>query len=46
MTEYNIMFLKFIHKEITEKEWKDFVNKIFEQLLEENKEILINLKKI
>lgn len=46
MTEYAVMYLKFIHKEISEKEWRDFVNKIFEQLLEENKDILINLKTI
>ena len=46
MNEYTIMFRKFIRKEISEKEWRDFINKIFEKILEENKEILINLKNI
>lgn len=43
---YNEMWLSYQHGEISQEEWINFANAIFEQLLTEIEESLIRLKNI
>jgi hypothetical protein len=42
--EYDNMYSKFVQGDITEQVWKDYVDVIFDLILEENKEVLVRLK--
>jgi hypothetical protein len=42
--EYAIMFRKFQNGEITETEWREFCDKILDQLLSETKDVFERLK--
>lgn len=43
---YNIMWESYKNGEISEQIWINFVNDCFEQILTENKDVLIQLKNI
>ena len=42
--KYNELFTKVQSGIITEKEWMDYCNKLFPQILEDNKDIFIRMK--
>jgi hypothetical protein len=42
--EYAIMFRKFQNNEITETEWREFCDKILDQILNETKDVFERLK--
>lgn len=42
--KYNDLFTKFQSGIITEKEWTDYCDKLFSQILEDNKDVFIRMK--
>ena len=44
MKDYYVMYAKACNGEITEQEWQDYVFKVLEQIMIDNKNVLTNLK--